>query len=1444
MRDNYSVTVVQIGVMLWCLVAWADGPTSRPTVRTGDLTGGARDTGVYVDDSFEGARALASASQLVRAGRHEEAAVQAQTVIETFGDKVGRDAESDTFVSLARLMEREMSQWPAEALAAYQRQFDQAAKAPFERAWRARRIVDLLAVADRFFFTTWGYRAADGASQLAMEQGDLPLAMELYEQRLPRHPLGAQKRGDYLARTAICAALLGWPEVASGAIDRLESIEPPAQTTWPGEGQTDLPEFRRKVFSLRPARASATTSEWPILGGDPSRSRLSPAGIRRRAPLWSSRKFTSDVRLASGETDGDQFTDGVDASLLCFVPVIGEDTVYFCDRWRVWAIDAISGADLWEYGRLSAEALLAGSIPRGHATHGAVYSPTLSDRRVYAVIGGPTRFSFQSSPRRRRARAASLVCLDAATGAVIWKADRDNRGSLFDGLALDTSPVVHRGRLYVVGRYARAAGLGQSCHLMCLDAATGQPIWRTQLASGEAVGFGVKPALPAVAGNSVFVCTNMGVVAAVNATTGRVRWLKIHRREWARLGGWPVPGGMSGPMTPGPAQCSPVLLWKHYVVVSPADDGAIYLFDRATGREEARIDRDSPWRAPCLLGIVEDRLYAATMLEEIVAFSLPSGRREAASDRQDIIGLPLLTRDGVLLTTPNGPIALDLDLRPVPDEQQPYPDLPAGNLVGTANLLVVATADRLHGYASKQAAYDRLQQRIAEQPNEPGPYLALAQMLFRMSPGPDAPEDARGLAAVDRGTEAAGGHAAMGPLAKGRIFQHCLRFVKLVANATPPHPTLAMELARRAQRCIQSKPEHIQYRLTMAEIHEGRRDRAQAIRELHQIVRDAGLRRVLIDQPDAGGSDKTLEAGKVAVRRIEQVIRDFGRDCYANIEREASERLGTALAAGNVDELLHVADAYPNSFAADRALLEAAKRLIAAKAPARAAACLRRARSAAAGKAGSPIDGADLLRLLADAYHAQGRDAIAASYLRQGAVRFPDRHFTSAGKSHSFDSYLLALIPGGAPALSMTPRVGLPGGAEPIVRELAPGDRLLAPEHSFESMGQRGLFVLRTAAGLMAYRGVTNRPVWDAPVAVATGPDDLMLSNDRLFVFRDRHRIYALDRKTGRQAWSVGEAPDEAEQDRDPEEIPTWTRWGVCDSLILACRTRHGRKQRLWGIEVATGEVRWRVDAPIDNADRDYAVCDRWVAYRGYDDANRSVVVTIDARTGEPGPVVPVAMDNRVAIVQFDPVGRLVVLTKLDVACYDPETGAKLWGRNTGGGENTFLMSLDLDAVYHVAKDSGGEWVARKRALETGRDAWTEFARVPIRNTSDVNTLQIDLYADLCIVSTDGAIVAFDRRTGARRWAVTLTGAERFKVRTVAEPYVLALDLAMPEREDRSVTGEYTLKFHDVPREGYHAANLELGTYDPARGIMVLDDCVLLADGQALRIWPCPAKGR
>ncbi len=114
----------------------------------------------------------------------------------------------------------------------------------------------------------------------------------------------------------------------------------------------------------------------------------------------------------------------------------------------------------------------------------------------------------------------TVVCLDAATGRVVWRqsfrhgsrtygADPNPTGST-------TTPVIDRDRVYVLHR----EGLGA-----CLDAASGRVIWQRDMrreTSGELPNWGFAGS-PLVYGDSVIY--NVGTSGiAVNKATGQVTW--------------------------------------------------------------------------------------------------------------------------------------------------------------------------------------------------------------------------------------------------------------------------------------------------------------------------------------------------------------------------------------------------------------------------------------------------------------------------------------------------------------------------------------------------------------------------------------------------------------------------------------------------------------------------------------------------------------------------------------------------------------------------------------------------------------------------------------------------------------------------------------------------------------------------------------------------------
>ncbi len=151
----------------------------------------------------------------------------------------------------------------------------------------------------------------------------------------------------------------------------------------------------------------------------------------------------------------------------------------------------------------------------GSESHGEPSVPPVVGGRVYTVLLDEP-YGFDSN--------GQLACLDAATGAELW---RYSRG---DDREVDDHPVVSDGRVYVACTTTPDPWDDEHSTLDCLDAANGSLLWRTS-------GYGKM--LPPVVDDGVIIVTSIegnyyygyyGAIRAYDAVTGS--------HLWGLTGGW------------------------------------------------------------------------------------------------------------------------------------------------------------------------------------------------------------------------------------------------------------------------------------------------------------------------------------------------------------------------------------------------------------------------------------------------------------------------------------------------------------------------------------------------------------------------------------------------------------------------------------------------------------------------------------------------------------------------------------------------------------------------------------------------------------------------------------------------------------------------------------------------------------------------------------------
>lgn len=273
----------------------------------------------------------------------------------------------------------------------------------------------------------------------------------------------------------------------------------------------------------------------------------------------------------------------------------GNTAVRFGDRLVYLEHNRLRVHDLAS-GRLLAES--DGDVRVAYRPDQGTVSPRIAvyDYATMAVTGDGERFYVVNVPTRRLAGVAPvlenrLVALDAATLEERWAIGHGAEVEEFRAVTFLATPTVFRDRLLVPiltrGVYA----------LQCVDARTGEPLFRTMLHSGGTDLVRAPGCHVVVDGDTAWMLTNAGVVAAIDAYSGVVRWLRRYERldpfrdhpvtkpardRQPRFGATI----MTASVLPG-FQCpSEMLLRDGRLIFAPTDGRCLLCLDAASGEVE------------------------------------------------------------------------------------------------------------------------------------------------------------------------------------------------------------------------------------------------------------------------------------------------------------------------------------------------------------------------------------------------------------------------------------------------------------------------------------------------------------------------------------------------------------------------------------------------------------------------------------------------------------------------------------------------------------------------------------------------------------------------------------------------------------------------------------------------------------------------------------------
>jgi outer membrane protein assembly factor BamB len=737
--------------------------------------------------------------------------------------------------------------------------------------------------------------------------------------------------------------LAGWPGLGGlpnglGPMSECDVVLAP-QGQWPSQKPEDLAgeDLTGRLQAGGAMYLSAPTMMVYEGSGQPGRRviRLRDGHLQMRTSINRSGSF------GSSSSPG-----GSDVILPAMLhPVAADGRVFIRSEERVVSLDMLTLGDEWESVSLPMVRKL--ELRNTGIYFGGGYQYIGDNGRYAMTIGGGKLYTVydylpsNNNLRYVRQRGGTTANLDEGSRMaalsvkgqcmVLWSVGRGGGDSdvLRGGLFL-TAPTYYAGRLYTVVHYL------ESYVVVCLDAETGKSIWRCQIAQAPAMVGGMSYQLgaearlaigspPAVADGRVYVTTNAGAIAAMDAETGEPIWgcqydsnINVASQRSMRSAYY---SGRMPVWMPG----NPVIVSRGLVVCLPADSESLLALDAQTGRIKWSKSRRSQFD---LTAIDADRVLLSG--QGLLVYRISDGAQlNAASpgkDADSVFGRPAVTPRRVLASSMGKIYSMDLKTYAVSTMELAKADGMLGNLLSVDGKLMASSMLGVCTYFSYDLAHAELTRRIEQGPPELRAPLLLqrAQLAFDARRFSQALE---GLLACRKLTEER--HDDRIALQLPHLLYRT--YVALGNHAAGDDEMKRMfDLADAVASTVQEKA-HM--KLRMAKYLERRGQYAQAAAIAQEIAEKYGDEELVDvdigtradDSVRFSQGESTQPGKKIAGDYIHKLIEVYGRGCYEQFDALAKAELDAARAEGSPQRILAVEKRWPASAWADDSLFYCAE---------------------------------------------------------------------------------------------------------------------------------------------------------------------------------------------------------------------------------------------------------------------------------------------------------------------------------------------------------------------------------------------------------------------------------------------------------------------------------------------------------------------------------------
>ncbi len=947
--------------------------------------GGQDDSGVvYVRDSAIAMEKLALARRMERAREWGKSADVYQEILEKYSDRVvpaGEDPQSHVvthYTSVTQTVRESLCKWPIDGLAVYRGRYETPAAALLAEAGNDG-LNKLHEVMSRYFPTDSAKAAGIRLMDIYFEQGDYAAVDEIGNQLLDWHPNPVAERPMVLYRTALAAKLAGQTDDANRRLDELARQFPQATGAVRGQDVILADSLAKEMAGAKVVRGE-TDDSWLTVGGDESRGRVCTSTVKPGARLyaiplmrfnWNQIADTPN-RQQMESSDDDQRKKGAGLDIM---PVVDKGELFFQDNARIYAIDLDGGVPLpaWvdTYPGQDGAYTAPGEPAPAPAPLGKQLCVSVNDKYVVAVMG---LSSDQLSPLQGSTGEDSrLVCLDRKTGKNLWTItpkDFPQAQSALHELRMGGAPLMVGDNVYVMVHGSR--GQFEDCYVACFSLQSGEFRWATFIANSSNNGmfsddselFADAVSHIAYAGGRLFVVSNIGAIASLDAYSGTIAWLNIYRTDnqpgmAANMINNPMlmraMMAQNQPMMPNvlttvPWVYNPAIVQNGKLFALPSDSHSLFVYDAGNGNlvkqiqladsnlQETRDSNDSyiPDVPTTLLGVRDNLVYLAGARQvwqipwsAIEPDKSPDGipgywRSADSSDPAlQARGRGFVTADAVYLPTQSCLKRIVLSTGSI-DSSFPKNGWEdgkegPGNVIVTQDHVIVAGDAQVAVYTDIELARAKLDREIADAPADADARLHYAEVMFAGAQ-PDVAQ-----ARLEEAFQLLGGIQSLRPgPSRERAFNDALGFAKRSAEKNG-NPQQIDEFFDLAQAAAMTASQQVQYRLARANFDWTRptRDAGAAIELYQEILGDPAFRAMAMPDPLTANPS---QAGAIADKAIQKIMESpDGRLAYDKFEQLAAQKLRDAMAAGDPDQLLEVAKMYPDSKITSDALMSAAE---------------------------------------------------------------------------------------------------------------------------------------------------------------------------------------------------------------------------------------------------------------------------------------------------------------------------------------------------------------------------------------------------------------------------------------------------------------------------------------------------------------------------------------